>query len=101
MFKLSSFQPVTRDALVSPWYLQTFAPVFSLAFCLSSSHSTVLPVLPTSLLPTQPLFASSTIQARRILPFPHLPELPIHSFAMECHTPIVYEALHAGRPARP
>ena len=49
----------------------------------------------------QPLFASSTVQARRILPFPHLPELPIHSFAMGCHTPIVYEALHAGRPARP
>jgi hypothetical protein len=30
---------------------QTFAPVFSLAFCLLSSHSTVFPVLSTSLLP--------------------------------------------------
>src|SRR5437763_16281085 len=42
---------VAWDALASPRCLQTFASVFSLAFCLFSSHSTAFPVLPTSLLP--------------------------------------------------
>src|SRR2546423_13773065 len=36
---------------LASWQFTDLAHVFSLAFCLFSSHSTVFPVLPTSLLP--------------------------------------------------
>ena len=54
--------PVTASILART----DLAPVFSLAFCLFSSHSTVFPVLPTSLLPTPSVTWRSAFISREI-----------------------------------
>jgi hypothetical protein len=56
---------------------QTIAPVFSLAFCPLSSHSTVFPVLPTSL-PTDKVQLAAVRNALRD------PTVEIHFPAIAC-----------------